>query len=741
MTQPIDVAYVDIRGRTKDFSKDVDKGVSKELKKIDKQAADTADSVGKAFHGAGLKVGDLFRDINGHLRDRRAGFQQFGQEAAGAVGEGLSAAAKTGSASIQQLLSLFGNMTGLVGQLATAGPAGIAVLAAAAIESIVIIAGAGLAALPGLITAAVSGFAILGVALSGITDAFKEQRKGAKKAAGAAANNARQVADAQRGVLQAQKDLDDARKNEIKRIRELNTELMRARVTEARATDDVLNAQLELNDARNLGSPRAVREAELRLQEANASLAEAKDRTKSLADEKAKADKNGVEGSDQVLRAQEALRDAQDRLAASQQKVGAAAAATATAYGKLSHNAQLFVDALVAAAKELEPIKKGIQDAFFQGTAPLIDPIVENIKELQPEINRVAAGFGKLFQEVLKFLGSDAGKELFDSVLTGLANFLEAVAPSIGPLLEAFGKLAEQSGEFGDELGTTVADALLAIADFVKNVDLKQLFEDAKKEMDRWFPVIVATVSIVKDLLNILAELGRFILPIFASQLSNTAAIITFLSDTFDTVVGDMKDFTKTIVTQVLGAFKQAQTTIDNFPQIISGIGTRVFNAAKGVIKQLLEGLGIDSGAAFAFAKSLGNALIRVINTQVIGNLNRALDGIEASIRLLPFFGDVNLPTIPTIPQLAKGGLAVGNTLAEIGEGGKKEAVLPLTDSRAMSAIADAITNAGGVGAGQGQITVFVTVGDETILAKQVRVVRQSNKKTARNIKQVPRMI
>ena len=34
--------------------------------------------------------------------------------------------------------------------------------------------------------------------------------------------------------------------------------------------------------------------------------------------------------------------------------------------------------------------------------------------------------------------------------------------------------------------------------------------------------------------------------------------------------------------------------------------------------------------------------------------------------------------TAPQIPALAEGGIAIGETLARIGEGGRKEAVLPL---------------------------------------------------------------
>lgn len=755
MTQPIDVAYVDIVSNSKDFRKELSKEMDLAVKDIEKQSQSVSEKVEKTFKDAGEGSKGFFTDVNGRLHDAQGRFVKMGDAATEALTGTAAAAGKAAAGALQQLFGIVTSLSGGIAQLAASGPVGIGILvaafaalaaaisvAAAVLQGFLTIAVAGLAALPGLILGAVAGFGILAVAMNGVIDAFGEQAEGAKKAGGAAVNNARQIADAQRGILQAERDLVKAREDELKRIREINIALNRARVTEARAIDDVRNAELELADARALGSPRAIKENELRLAEANATLLEAKDRTKNLAAEKAKADKNGVNGSEQVLAAQERLIDAQDRLAASMQRGGGGAAAQATAYSKLSASAKLFVDALVAAKNALAPVAKGIQEAFFKGTAPLIQPIVDNIKALQPELNRVSAGFGKIFQEVLKFLGSPEAKDALGKILTGMAEFLEKVSPAIKPLLEAFAGLAGQAGEFGDNLGTVVADALTKIADFVKNVDLKKLFNEAKDAIAEIKPLIKPLLSITIDLFKVLVSAGKIILPPLAIALNVFAFAIQVSADQMIRLINIAKPAFDWIRVNGLNAIKSLSDAIKNLPTTIQNFGNRMLEAGKKFIGKFFEGIGAAGGFVTDFAKKLGNAVINVINNFVIPPINRAIKAIQDGLNKLPFIDDVSFPQLSGIPRLAKGGLTVKNRLVEISEGDKEEAVIPLENQRAMSRIGSAIADAGGTGGtGTGDVQVTVFIGNEKMQATAVKVVRASNKKTARKVHQRPRMI
>jgi hypothetical protein len=754
MTQPIDVAYVDIVSNSQDFRKTLSKDMDIAVKDIEKQSKAASAHVERTFKEAGEAAGNALGGVDTHLSSLFSTVAAAGQEATDVLGGVASSASEAASGGFEQVLAVIKGVTGTIGELATAGPAGIAALvaafaalaaaisiAAAILQAFITIAIAGIAALPGLIAAAVAGFGILAVAMNGVIDAFGEQAEGAKKAGGAAVNNARQIADAQRGILQAQHDLIKAREDELKRIREINIALNRARVTEARAVDDVKNAELELADARKLGSPRAIAENQLRLEEANATLLEARERTKNLEADKKKADKNGVEGSEAVLAAQERLIDAQDRLAASMQKTGGGAAAQATAYSKLSASAKLFVDALVAAKNALAPVAKGIQEAFFKGTAPLIQPIVDNIKELQPELNRVAAGFGKIFQEFLKFLGSDEAKNALDAILTGLAEFLEAVGPSIGPLLKAFAGLAGQAGEFGGELGTVVADALTKIADFVKNVDVKKLFDDAKGAIKEILPLIKPLLSITIDLFKIFVQAGKLLLPQLAWSLHEVSVVVEFATGAFSLFLSVFKVVIDWIEKNGLKAVKNIVEAVKNLPTTLTNAGNAMLEAGKKFIGKFFEGIGQAGGFVADFGKKLANSVIGAINNFVIPPINRALLAIQNGVNNLPFLDDVKLPTLSNIPKLAKGGLSVKNGLAELSEGNKEEAVIPLENQRTMQRIGSAIADAGGTGGSSGDVQVTVFIGNEKMQATAVKVVKKNNKATARKVHQRPRMV
>lgn len=757
MTQPIDVAYVEVEARTKNFAKQLDKDVTQELKKVEKEADSAAEAIAKSFEDAGKSVGEVFkRDKNGRLRNSLGHFVAEGKQLGEEVGESISAGLETATASARGLGSALTSVLGSVGQLAAAGPAGIAILAgafialsgavavaAAAVQNLLVITGAVAAALPGAIFAAVAGFGVLAVALHGVSDAFKEQTEQANTAGAAAVNNSRQIADAQRGILQAQKDLIKAREDELERIQDIRRELIAARVSEKRAIDNVLKAEYALQQARRTGTPRAVIEAQLALEEANAELDAAKDKTQDLAKENAKADKVGVEGSDQVLRAKEALRDAEDRLAQLQQKVTAGAAAQKTAFDGLTKSAQAFVTALISAKEQLGPVADAIQEAFFKGTAPLIQPIVDNIKELQPELTALSSAFGGIFKELLEFLGEPVFKQALDDILTGLTDFLTAITPAVKPLLEAFAMLAGQSGEFGQVLGEKVAGALLKIADFIKNVDLKQLFTDAKAALDELVPLIEPLVSSTIDLFKVLAALGRLALPSVAAGFEIMARSFTFVEENIIPIIDKFTQFLNLLGTDTPAAldifkgmlkdaingavllfdkfaqgasetFERIGKFIKDLPGVIISLGPKILAAGQAFISKFFQGLSGGDGEGGFFSdvgKKIANSVIRFLNRNVIGNLNVAIQNIERGLNALPLIDGVDLPNFPSIPQLASGGVITQDGLFRGGEGGKEEGVLPLENPRAMAKVGNAIADAGGLGSGMinfsaGSITV-----------------------------------
>lgn len=784
MTQPIDVAYVEIRADTKEFKTTLKKDVDKELTKVEKSSDDTAKHIEDAFSGAGAHISGVLTNVEKALKDAGGAVFTDADLVKAATGE-IAKAGEAAEGSLSQVLKvLTGLLPDAITNLASAGPVGIVILiaafealaiaitaAAAALNSLISIASFGLALLPGLAAAAVAGFAVVATAVSGVAEAFKEQSQKAKASGAAGVSAGKQIEGAQRGILQAQKAVIKAREDEIKRIRQISIDLQRARVTEARAVDNVKNAQLALQAARALNSPRAVTEAQLQLDEANASLVEAKDRTRNLQAEKAKADKNGVEGSEQVQRALDGLAAAQERLASAQNAGAASLAKQNRAFNGLTKSAQGFVLALVAAQKTLGPVKDAIQEAFFKGTGPLIDPIAQNIKDLQPDLVRVADGFNKIFTEVLKFLGSDKAESFFSTILNGLADFLDQISPAIGPLLEAFGSLAADGSSFGEILGGIVKDGLLALADFVKNVDLKKLFEDAKQAVKDLLPVVKATVSIVVSLFKILASVGLPLLRGFGTALGVVAKVFEFLRgkiqpvfdflgrmqaafrdgtaiEFFKTAIKDAFDFIALRVDQVLtfvsGVLDKIRGAIAKLPENLRALGPKLLDVGKTIIGKFFEGLSAAGGLINDFTKKIANSLIRFLNRSVISGLNDGLKAVVDTLNKTPFF-NLSAPHIPNIPELAKGGLATSPTIAAIAEAGGDEAVLPLSSPRAMKAVGQAIASEGGSipaqrGSSAGQI-IQVFLGDDQLVPHTVRVVNRVDTQTARTLTQKPRRV
>lgn len=716
MTQPLDVAYVEIKPDVKDFSREVKKETDKAFTGVEQSASDSSDRIQKSFKESAEKIGELFKGADGKLRDSKGRFAALGDSASDALA-GIGGAAGKALGGVTSLQGILVGMLGTVGQLAALGPPGLAILAAAfialaaavtvaaaAIQGLINIAAFGLALLPGIITGAIAGFGILAVAINGVAEAFEEESKQATSAGGAAIDNARQVADAQRGVLQAQKDLIKARETELERIQDVRRELVAARTAEKRATDNVLKAEYELEQARKHGTPRQVIEAQLALEEANAALAEQSDRVDDLAKDKAKSDKVGVEGSEAVLAAQERLRDAQDALAASQQKFTAGAGAQKRAIDSLAASAQAFVRAIIAAKEELAPLAGRIQEAFFSGTAELIPPIVQNIKDLEPEIIRVTDAFNGIFKEILKFFGSDEAESALSGALGGLASFLEEITPGITPLLEAFGELIGDSEEFGDTLGTKVADALKDIAKFIKDLDLKTMFEDAKKALNDLLPILGAFWEIIKAVWDILVPIGNFLLPLIALNLQILAAIVQFVSDSFEGWFILIEKVWGFLITETPKVVEKVKKFFTDLPENIKKIGPKLLEAGKSIIKKLWEGMSAAGGFLSDVGKTIANNVIDFLNKHVINNINSGLNKIEDGLNALPLIDGVNIPNIPNIPRLAKGGLVTGNTLAELGEGNRREGVIPLEDPRALQAIAGAIAGAGGVGGSSGAV-------------------------------------
>jgi phage-related protein len=141
----------------------------------------------------------------------------------------------------------------------------------------------------------------------------------------------------------------------------------------------------------------------------------------------------------------------------------------------------------------------------------------------------------------------------------------------------------------------------------------------------------------------------------------------------------------------------------------ITGLGERAWEKIKGLASFLGEKLltlrdGLQNlgkrimgwiGAGIDLAKTGVIATLKGAVNLAIDAVNKAIDGINkvrGGINKLSPFADI--PAIPRIPRLAKGGITTGSLLANIGEDGR-EAVIPLERASGRAALADALRMAG----------------------------------------------
>lgn len=103
---------------------------------------------------------------------------------------------------------------------------------------------------------------------------------------------------------------------------------------------------------------------------------------------------------------------------------------------------------------------------------------------------------------------------------------------------------------------------------------------------------------------------------------------------------------------------------------------SKTFPEAAGLIKKVF-------GTVFGVIKMQINTLISIVNT-VTSSINKALSKVKIPDWVPVFGGKSFSVNIPKIPQLAEGGIATRSTIANIGEGGEPEAVLPLSKLSSM---------------------------------------------------------
>jgi hypothetical protein len=266
---------------------------------------------------------------------------------------------------------------------------------------------------------------------------------------------------AQRSALRAQQDLNQARRDAQRALEDLAFQSQDNALAQQRAQLDLQQAQFQLNQIDpTLGGGNQQQEAQLAVDEARQRLLELQAQGRRLAEDKAAADKAGVDGSRQVTAAQDALVAANERVQQAQDQVRASADAVTQAQVDGARQVDQAKQAVIAATRQAEAAERGV-------TAALAQQAAEADKTTASQ-SKLAAAMAKLSpegQQFARFIESDLIPKYRQlqataqaGLLPGVESGIRAAMPQFGLLDSIVGELARGLGDLADRAGHALND-------------------------------------------------------------------------------------------------------------------------------------------------------------------------------------------------------------------------------------------------------------------------------------------
>ena len=178
----------------------------------------------------------------------------------------------------------------------------------------------------------------------------------------------KQLVAAQRGVEKAQRNLSKARRDAVKDLRDMQSAIKNGVLAERSAVLAVKLAKKNLEDlGKTGGTALEWEQARLNLDKANQALEDQKSANRDLAEEKARTDREGVEGTERVRVARQALVEAEERVQDAVEAVAEArenaARVAVDAAESVAGAEQRVVDARLQAIEEQEEALERLKEA------------------------------------------------------------------------------------------------------------------------------------------------------------------------------------------------------------------------------------------------------------------------------------------------------------------------------------------------------------------------------------------
>ncbi|HEY6926390.1 MAG TPA: hypothetical protein VI653_23095 [Steroidobacteraceae bacterium] len=517
---------------------DIDKATSG-LNKLEKNIGDVG--------GIGQKVAEFLTSNFGSVGQAAVDMgEKLASSAAGAaLLEGAGTAASGGLNLLgSAAMALAGTIPILLGGFAALGPA-------------IIAAGGAAGAAATLFAAAGIGLGTLMMGLSGISDALKAHTKLMNQAGGAAQNTAEQeyqaakrihdaevsLSDAKRAEADAAQAVNRSRQDEVTRLRELKVELEGLHASQADAAQALIEAKEKQRRADIAGSDwekanarNAVADAQARYDSITLKLNEASDAKK-------KADKVGIDGSDQVqaalkrqasaheqvIKAEEALADAHHKTAVAAGASSAAATAYDQAMANLSPNAKKLVNALIELQDKFHALKMTVQDRLLAGFDTAVTDLADKwLPHLVNILGGTADHLNTFGKNLMKALGDNEFIKNIERAGKEGEKFIDTMSPAVDGLVDAFGRLAGHSGPVLQVIAKAIAGIFTWFDKWIKSADrsgkLDSFMQTAANLFQKIFDIGGKAVTVV----------GKFVAIIFPSSVKAGNSILDTISEKLD---------------------------------------------------------------------------------------------------------------------------------------------------------------------------------------------------------------
>lgn len=203
--------------------------------------------------------------------------------------------------------------------------------------------------------------------------------------------------------------------------------------------------------------------------------------------------------------------------------------------------------------------------------------------------------------------------------------------------------------------------------------------------------------DLILGLFNGIAALWSTVTGFFTNALAGLQA---FFTNAWSSILGAFTTFQSSLAQSfpaiaaiIQGPIDTIKTILEGLKGVLDGIIQFITGVFTGNWSQAWEGVKNIFGSIFdslaALVKQPINAVISIINSAISG-----INGISVTIPdWVPGVGGQTLGfNLPTIPQLAEGGIVTGPTILEAGEAGEDEAIIPLPElwSNMQALMADA---------------------------------------------------